>query len=329
MNHRQRLEVCLGGEKVDRVPVALWRHFPIDDQDPYQLARSTIEFQRLYDFDLVKVTPSSSFCVRDWGAYDEWHGASEGTRDYAKFPIQHAEDWHHLKVLDPRQGWLGKQLECLKIIQKELSDEVPIIQTIFNPLSQAKNLCSREQLLVWLRRNPEDVLAGLQVITETTVRFVEEIQKIGIDGLFFAVQHAQYGLLNEEEYLKFGKPFDLKILEPAQSFWINLLHIHGENIMFHLFQNYPVHILNWHDRETSPNLTQAQKQYNGVVCGGLSREKAMVFGDSDEIITEARQAIEVTGGKKFILGTGCVVPIIAPMGNIRTARECVENIPLP
>ena len=27
-----------------------------------------------YDFDLVKVTPASSFCLRDWGAEDRWTG---------------------------------------------------------------------------------------------------------------------------------------------------------------------------------------------------------------------------------------------------------------
>jgi uroporphyrinogen decarboxylase len=32
INHRQRLETCLSGEIPDRMPVALWRHFPVDDQ---------------------------------------------------------------------------------------------------------------------------------------------------------------------------------------------------------------------------------------------------------------------------------------------------------
>ncbi|MGB9673113.1 MAG: uroporphyrinogen decarboxylase, partial [Anaerolineales bacterium] len=74
LNHRDRLKVCLQGEIPDRIPVALWRHFPGDDQDPLQLALSTINFQKDYDFDLVKVTPASSFCVKDWGAVDQWNG---------------------------------------------------------------------------------------------------------------------------------------------------------------------------------------------------------------------------------------------------------------
>ena len=67
MSKQERLRATLSGERADRVPVALWRHFPGDDQDPDELAASTVAFQRQYDFDFIKVTPASSFCVRDWG----------------------------------------------------------------------------------------------------------------------------------------------------------------------------------------------------------------------------------------------------------------------
>jgi uroporphyrinogen decarboxylase len=34
MDKRERLHATLRGEAVDRVAVALWRHFPVDDQRP-------------------------------------------------------------------------------------------------------------------------------------------------------------------------------------------------------------------------------------------------------------------------------------------------------
>jgi uroporphyrinogen decarboxylase len=33
----------------------------------------------------------------------------------------------------------------------------------------------------------------------------------------------------------------------------------------------------------------------------------------------------VTGGRRFILGTGCVVPITAPRANLFAARNAVES----
>ena len=324
LTHAERMAKCISGEKMDRPPVSLWRHFPVDDQTPEGLAAATLHFQNTYDFDFVKVTPSSSFCLQDWGVEDEWRGSSEGVREYTKHIIQEPEDWLTLKTLDPQQGWLGKQLDCLRIITKSLGKDVPVIQTIFNPLSQAKNLAGNGRLLAHLRRYPDAVQAGLRIISESTLRFVEACQHCGIAGVFYAVQHAQYGLLSEDEYLRFGCAYDNQVLAPAAGFWLNVLHLHGNDIMAHLFMNYPVQVLNWHDQETSPSLSEAQKTFKGAVCGGLRQWKTMALGTPQNVETEAKAALEATQSKRFILGTGCVTPIIASHGNILSARRSVE-----
>jgi uroporphyrinogen decarboxylase len=326
LTHRERLHACLANDSaLDRPPVALWRHFPVDDQVPETLASATLDFQRRYDFDLVKVTPASSFCLIDWGAEDAWEGNPEGTRRYIKRVIEKPQDWEQLPILDPHQALhLAGQLACLRLIKRELDPETPLLQTVFNPLAQAKNLVGGSKLIVHLRQHPEAVLKGLQTIAETTRRFVEACLEIGIDGIFFANQHAQSGLLTLEEYKEFGLPYDLDILEPAKALWCNLLHLHGDHIYFQLAQQTPCHIVNWHDRETGPTLAEAQKSFRGTVCGGLSVDR-MVFGDQSEVRKDAEDAILQTNGKKFILGTGCVTPIIAPHGNIMAARQSVEG----
>src|SRR5512139_621124 len=97
LSHRERMQACLqNSPALDRAPVALWRHFPMDDQSPQALAAATVDFQHHYDFDLVKVTPSSSFSITDWGAQDVWEGHTEGTRRYTTRPIRAAKDWENL-----------------------------------------------------------------------------------------------------------------------------------------------------------------------------------------------------------------------------------------
>jgi uroporphyrinogen decarboxylase len=325
-SHRERLEACISGSPLDRPPVALWRHFPVDDQSPQTLTAATLNFQRAYDFDLVKVTPSSSYCIRDWGVGDTWNGAVEGTRDYVKRVIHRPEDWEKIPTLDPHSGTLGAQLESLEMIVQELGTETPVIQTIFNPLSQAKNLVSPEELIVHVRRYPEALHYGLKRITESTQCFVDAVSKTGVAGIFFAVQHAQYGLFSEAEYEEFGREYDLQILNLVKESWLNMLHLHGKEVMFDLLMDYPVQVINWHDRETSPTLAEAQTQYPGVVCGGLRRWDTMVLSTPEQVDVEAQDAIRQTNGKHFILGTGCVLPTIAPYGNILAARRSVENV---
>jgi uroporphyrinogen decarboxylase len=324
---RARLEACLSGIKPDRTPIALWRHFPVDDQTPEGLAAATLDFQRTYNFDFIKVTPTSSFCLKDWGSQDEWQGATEGTRVYTRRIIQSPEDWTRLSILDPLNGYLGEQLVCLRLLMEECNtgpDPVPVIQTIFSPLAQAKNLAGADLLLVHLRQYPEALQAGLKIIAESTARFIELTRSIGIAGIFYAVQQASYSLLSGEEYDRLGRPYDLQVLEPAKDFWFNMLHLHGNAVMFQKFIDYPVQIINWHDRDTYPSLEEAHSLFPRLLCGGLQREKTMVLGNPVRVTAEARDAIQMTQGLRFILGTGCVLPIITPRANIIAARKSVE-----
>ncbi len=326
LTHRQRMQACLTDDTaLDHLPVALWRHFPVDDQTPEGLAAAVIAFQRQHEFDLVKVTPASSFCLKDWGAEDVWEGDSEGTRTYTRFVIEKPQDWEKLKALDPLHSpFLSAQLECLKILRRELGPEVPILQTVFNPLSQAKNLVRGDRLIVHLRRHPEAVLKGLGTIASTTRGFIEACLETGIDGIFYAVQHAQAAVLSMTEYENFGLAFDRYVIEPAQELWCNLLHLHGADIYFAVTKEIPFQIVNWHDRETPPSIQDARKTFSGALCGGISQH-TIVQGDSIQVSKEASESIAASGGRKFILGTGCVVPITAPYGNLLAVRRSVEK----
>jgi uroporphyrinogen decarboxylase len=283
-----------------------------------------VAFQQQYDFDFIKVTPASSFCVRDWGVEDTWLGNEEGTREYSHQPIRAPEQWHTLQRLEPEHGALGAQLRCLELIHEAVGGQVPYIQTIFNPLSQAKNLVGKQNLLSHLRRDPVAVRTGLETITTTTVRFIEAARERGIDGIFLAVQHASHVLLCEREYEEFGIPFDRRLLDAAEGLWLNVLHIHGDQVMFDLLSDYPVQVFNWHDRETPPSLREGQAKVGGAVLGGLRQWDTMMRGTADEVWQEAEDAIRQTGGRRFILGTGCVTPITAPWANLRAARKVVE-----
>lgn len=326
MDHRERIERAIHREKVDRIPVSFWRHFPVDDQNPESLAKSTIAFQDLYDLDLVKVSPSSSFCLQDWGAQDIWNGHPEGTRDYLEPVIKTPEDWSRLKVLDPKRGHLGGQIECLKLIKSKLDPGTPIIQSIFNPLAQAKNLAGKAELQFHLRKYPDQLKAGLKIITQSTANFIEECLKLGIDGIFLAVQHASFDLLSIEEFLSFGKHFDSKLFALMDAFKINMLHVHGSNIMFEKVADYPAQIINWHDRETAPDLRTGQQMTKVAVCGGLGRIETMVLGTNQMIRQEIDDAMGQTGGNGLIIGTGCVLPQTAPMGNIFAAVEYAHSL---
>ncbi|HNB39929.1 MAG TPA: uroporphyrinogen decarboxylase family protein [Anaerolineales bacterium] len=318
--HRERIQACFEGEQTDRTPIALWRHFPEEDQNPETLAAATIKFQQTYDFDIVKVTPSSSFMVKDWGVDDEWQNNPEGSREYTKRAIQKPQDWETLKLLDPTAPHLAAQLQCLKLVREGIGAETPVLQTVFNPMSQAKNLAGNDLLLEHIKKHPEAVMKGLETITKSTVKFIEAVHEIGADGIFYAIQHAQGRILELDEYKNIALPYDQQVLKPAEEFWCNLLHLHGKDVYFSLLRLMNFQIVNWHDRETYPSLSEAKSLYRGVVCGGI-RQETLYSGTPAQVKEEAANAIQQTKGKRFILGTGCVVYYQSAHENIMAAIE--------
>lgn len=325
MSHRERLEATCAGRPVDRVAVALWRHFPGDDQRPDDLAWATLLWQLQWDWDFIKVSPASSFCLVDWGVEDRWVGGDEGNREYTKRVIRQPEDWARLPLLDPHAGRLGGQIRCLERIAAGAGVGTPFIQTIFSPLAQAKNLAGADRLVDHLRRAPELVHAGLETITRSTLSFVEACLPAGIAGIYYAIQLANRSMLSETEYRAFGEPYDRRILAAVAGCWFNLLHLHGTAGMFELVSNYPAHALNWHDRESGPSLQDGMAAFPGAVAGGLEHWEDLLRGNPDGVRARVMDAVAQTGGRRLIVASGCVAPVNAPFSNLRAVRTAVES----
>ncbi|HWQ13687.1 MAG TPA: uroporphyrinogen decarboxylase family protein [Roseiflexaceae bacterium] len=322
LTKRERLAATARGEATDRPLVALWRHFPTDDQDPEQLARSAAAFQAQYDWDFLKLTPASSYSVEGWGCRTAYRGHPEGTSEYLARPVAAPEDWGRLEVLNPQSGALGAQLEALRRTRALVGPDVPLLATVFSPFSQAKNLVGGGLEVVHLRRHRAQLQHALEVIAETTARWVRAALEAGADGIFFAVQRAAADALSEQEYREVCRPLDLRVLEAAQGGTFNLLHLHGLNTYFDLVADYPVHALNWHDRETGPSLSEGARRFPGLLVGGLSQHD-MLEGTPSSVRALAREALESLGGRRVCLSTGCVMLTTTPWGNIRALRAAV------
>ena len=127
-------------------------------------------------------------------------------------------------------------------------------------------------------------------------------------------------MMELDEYKTICLPFDQEVLDPAENFWCNLLHLHGKDIYFSLLRLMNFQIVNWHDRESYPSLSEAQSVHRGVLCGGI-RQDTLYSGTQAQVKEEALDAIKQTKGRRFILGTGCVVYYQSPHENILTAIE--------
>lgn len=327
MNKRERLERTIAGEAADRPPVALWRLFPGDDQRSADLARSVVEFQRAYDWDFVRVSPSITYCTTEYGLHDEWEGALTGERTIKKRAIMRSLDWTVLRPLDPQRGGYGKQLECIELIYRQLGDEAPIIPTIFSPLAQAEALSGNELFSLHLRKEPDRLRTGLNILTENILRYVEMLRRLPIAGVAYVIRHASYHRLSEDEYAAFGLPFDMKVLDSLPSkWWFNLVHLEGSAPIFKFAMHLHGQAINWADKENEPDLTIGKALFTGAVCGGLSTGEDLYQGTPTTVRDSVRTALEKTSGRRAIISGGSALNIATPLSNIRAARQAVEGL---
>jgi uroporphyrinogen decarboxylase len=325
MTHLERIFTALDGKYPDQVPLALWRHFPVVDQTADGLARATLGFQKQWGFDLVKVTPVAGFMAEAWGAQLVPKNNEEGTRDYLSRVIKSEKDWLSLKQLDVTQGVLGRELRALHLIRQGIQTDTPLVQTVFSPLGTARNLAG-DRYLEDLRSSPKTLHAALDIITRVTIAFARQNLEIGADGVFFAVQLASHEILTEAEYREFGVAYDRRVLDALKDHaQLTMLHIHGMKIMFDLLRDYPVQIVNWHDRRTAPSLAEAQKRFKGIVAGGLNEWEVLQRGTPEEVRAQVKDAFDQTKGLRMVIAPGCVVPIDTPEENIRAVTRAVRE----
>jgi uroporphyrinogen decarboxylase len=325
MTHHERLFTAIAGQSPDRVPIALWRHFPDADQTAEGLAHATLSFQKEFDFDLVKVTPASGYMAEAWGAQLIPKQNDEGTRDYVRRVVQRERDWMNLQALDVTAGVLGRELRALSLIRRELPADTPVIQTIFSPLTTARNLAG-ERWLADLRGHPNELHAALELIARLTLEFALENLQAGAEGIFFATQLASYDYLSEGEYRTFGAAYDRLVLDRlARRAQLIILHIHGLNIMFDLLSAYPVQVIHWHDRRTAPSLGEGHRRFSGLVAGGLEEREILQKGSVAAVRAQVKDALAQTGGRRVMISAGCVVPINTPAENLRAACDAMRE----
>jgi uroporphyrinogen decarboxylase len=327
MDKRERLEQVLAGERPDRTPVALWRHWPGDDQRTADFARSVLHFQQIFDWDFININPASTASAADYGVRTDWRGEISGDRTIIKAPVTRSLEWTELRPLDPMRGEQGKLLAAIQQIDEAVRlDGVPYIVTLYSPLTQAAMLGKGDLLLRNLRSHPDRLQTGLNVITESVLRFIEALKRTGVAGIFYVMRHACLSLMSETEYQQLGVPYDRKILESLPpKWWLNVVSLQNNAPMFSLAAGYPVQALHWDIAGIKPDVDKARSLYKGTLCGGLSADEHLLLGTPAAIRQAATDLLKATGDRHFILTAGGPVPVSAPLSNLHAARVVVDK----
>src|SRR5258705_12387314 len=90
---RERVWAALRGEAVDRPPVSFWGHTYHRESSARDLVEATLELQREYAWDWVKLNPRKHYHVEPWGVRYRYSGRAFEKPVLEALPGHAANDW--------------------------------------------------------------------------------------------------------------------------------------------------------------------------------------------------------------------------------------------
>ncbi len=327
MNHKERVRAVLSGERPDRLPVSTWGHDFLREGTAEDLAAQTIERQRKFDYDFVKLNPRWTMFAEPWG--NRYQPPTE-----QKFPrlvhkvVTRADDLRSIPVASPDHPVFKEHVRALSLVVEEIGDSVDVLVTVFSPLAVAGLLAGGvgEPLNSYARENTEDLKLALAHISETLARHVEDLIGAGASGVFYA--HTQWTSLDVCDagfFEEFGRPYDRPVLEAASSAPFNMLHVCGNNTSLERYFDYPVQVINWDNfGPGNMSLSEAAGQTDRVVAGGIPHRKIhkMTATELADVVGESVAGID----GNIMLAGGCAVGALVPDDVRRTAAGLPQAI---
>lgn len=321
MTSTERMKALIEGMPVDRVGVSGWIHMPLVDQNVTDFTRATINFTDSNGWDFVKLMYHGYFFAKAYGAKMTY--STDPKRWWAtidQFVINHPHDFTTLKPLDIMKTSFADDIEFTKRVVDHYKGTVPVLGTLFTPLTFAQELFASSRPAViqgMMKYNPAELHAGLEAITETCCRFAEALVEAGVDGIFYATQFGSSDIITQAEHDEFARPYDLKVMDAFKDkTWFNIMHVHGRNhLMMSEYMDYPVQAYNWEHcgdtEEASASFASVRAMTDKLLIGGVNQFKDLYSPENDR---EAVKAVlrarlhECTAGctdRRFVLAPGC------------------------
>ncbi len=307
MTKKELIKAVLAGRDVDHIPYSMWSHVPGVDRDPEAITKKTVDFYHKYDVDIIKTMNNGMYSCEDFGVQVDYSDVlTGGVAKVTYTPVQTGEDWAKVQEVSIDEGALKREQTYLKRLLEELKgEEVPVVFTAFSPVTTANKLCGGKIQEFVKEGYGKLIHQALDHIAETTAKLVARVTEMGADGIFFATQLSSFAMSTEAFYEEYGKPYDLKVLEASRG-WCNVLHAHGDDIMFDLLKDYPVQVFNYHAWQSLPSMGEAAACTGKTLMCGIERMD-ITKHHKNAIRNEIYESIRQTGGKHLILAPGCVI----------------------
>ncbi len=355
-DRRAEFAALLRGESTRPFLTSAWQHFVGEEYDPTRFAAATVDFNRAWDWDWVKINPRAVYYAETWGSVydpDDYVGVVPRLVSPA---VTGPADLGSIRPRDPRTDpTLAEHVVSAQLIREQLPDRA-LLQTVFSPLSVLLQLAG-------LPLYPDDVVAGstatfraddlltadpdathaaLAAIARTLGDYARLLVTpvarggAGLDGIFYAVTGtANSGVVSRENFERFSTPYDRQVLDAIhgpgtadEPRGLVVLHTCGPDAHPEWFADPRIDALHWD--QFLPGNPPLDTAFGLTAVGGANKDLFALDPDhtvadraaADPTTVDAQLAATLAAApdRPFLLAPSCTVPTPADPDALRRLR---------
>ena len=336
MNAKERVMRVLNHQKPDRMPCfganstvtygqmekvqAFW---PQGHEDGEVMAKQALAAYSMLDFDAVRVPFSQTFEAEALGCKLKSGRAADGIEGIPG--IDHPPPFKLDDSIDfpddfLSRGKIPELLKAVRILKKELGDEVPVVGGIIGPFTIAAALLDMVPLLKASLRTPEKMRPFLEVAEKAGTTLAMALINAGADIICCEDMTASPMMVSPDTYRDYELGYQRKQFEAISV--PKILHICGnvDKIVEWMGQT-GADVLSL-EPKASAQLAREKCDPDIILMGGVDTAETLYLKDSDRVIEECEKTI--ADGVQ-ILAPGCTVAPDTPLENLLAMVEVAKK----
>jgi len=318
MNAKERVMAVLNHQKPDRMPCfgancmatydqmeAVQAFWPKAQEDGESMAKLALASHTVLGFDAVRVPFCQTFEAHALGCKikpGKGPGGVEGIPGIDHPPPYKLDDTPEFPDDFLSRGRIPELLKAVRILKKEVGDEVPVVAGIIGPFTLAGSMIDTVPLLKASFKSPENMRPWIELGEKAGTTLAKALIDAGADIISCEDMTASPELIAPKTYFDYELEYQSKQFEAISV--PTLLHICGkvDSIVEWMSQT-GASVLSL-DPKSNPKIVREKCGPDIVLLGGLDVATTLFLHGPDEIKQEAEQAI--ADGIQ-ILAPGCAV----------------------
>ncbi|MBT4933930.1 MAG: MtaA/CmuA family methyltransferase [Rhodospirillaceae bacterium] len=329
MTPRQRFLAALNRQPVDRPAIAnptsiittdlqekLGIYFPEAHHDAEKMAALAMAGHTILGYDVV-------FPVFAGGTHEaESLGVPVRWGDQGHMPACEQAIWKTADDIVIPDDFLEHPaittpIEAIRILKREVGDEVGIIGKVYGPWSMAYHCFGLSHFLKMTIKDPDMVSAILHGLKEVAIRFGRAQVEAGADALCYGA-HITGDLIRPDAYPKFLESIDSE-MEAAIGAPL-IFHCCGKTMDRIEYFNANGQTAFHFESQNDP--AEMKAKANMVLVGNINNPD-IIFGGTPEDVR--REVHNVLDAGVDIIAPECAVPLNAPMANVKAVADAVKE----